>query len=316
MFTTCEKNSLWVGKTEYIIGTYSNNNGTPSFFIDETSAFLSYDENQVYAYAVPDTVSVVIGGIQVSNSSRNFLIDNDVKIEECTGTDCRGSDWVEQTEFRQGGSNFETDVLAVLVLDVSNSLAGNIDEVKSYAKDFAKTIVESSPNSYVGLVLFSDDIENFNGVFYGQDDLSTVYQLIDNYTNYQDRTTLYGACQAGLNMLNNTNLEGSKNLIMFTDGGDNNTDNPSSVKSQIESSAINRFAIGLEGTDFRKDELEDLASRKSNFEVANDISDLEESFKLIARQVSTIYQFVYKRSDQLLDESISIKFTFNVDKIE
>ena len=313
--TTCEKNSLWVGKTEYIIGTYSNSNGTPFFTIDETSPFLTYNSNEVFTYAVPDTVSIIIGGIQVANNTRSFTIDpSNVIIEECDTDDCRGSDWKEQTEFKQGQSNFQTDVVAVLVLDVSNSLQGNVDDVKDYAKDFAKTVVESSPNSYVGLVLFSDDIENFNATFYNASNLNQVYQNIDNYTNYQDRTTLYGACQVGINMLNNTLLEGSKNLVVFTDGGDNNTDNPNTVKSAIINSGINRFAIGLDGNDFRSDDLEDLASSRANFTVANDINDLQNAFESIGRQIATVYQFVYKRSDQLLDQSISVKFTFNVEK--
>ena len=59
----------------------------------------------------------------------------------------------------------------------------------------------------------------------------------------------------GINMLDTLEFIGSKSLIMFTDGGDNNTDNPQGVKDRIIASEILRFAIGLDGADFNKDAL-------------------------------------------------------------
>ena len=308
----CVETDVFVGNYEYIVAEYENYSGTPRLTVLETSSHLSYDPLSVSAEDNgAGDVNVIVDGIRVSNAFQNFSV-TEFSVQECNGDACDLGGWEDQFEFDQANSFQETDVIAVLVLDVSTSLGSNISNLKAYARDFAQAVVQSTPNSYVAVVMFSEEIEVFE--FQNEGGLATIWNQIDNYTLYESRTTLYGACQTGLSMLASTPLEGSKNLIVFTDGGDNNTDNPATVLSSIQSSDINRFAIGLEGEDFRRSELRSLASRGSNFVVAQTIEDLQDSFVAISRQVANVYRIQYDRSDQLLDNPIKIRFKLTIDQ--
>ena len=162
--------------------------------------------------------------------------------------------------------------------------------------------------------MFSEAIDTLG--FFDAGGLANINSFIDNYTNYGSRTTLYGACQVGINMLDAFSQKGVKTLIVFTDGGDNNTNNPQSVLSSIQSNSYPKYAIGLDGKDFRKDNLKQIASSSDNLFVAKNISDLKTAFDEVSNLVSTIYKFSYLRSKQTLDPSgIKIKFEFNVEKL-
>ena len=311
---SCEKVDVFVGNYEYIVAEYDNPRGTPELTILETSSHLSFDPASVTAVDNGQgDVNVIVDGIRISNAWNNFAVSA-FSVEECDGDNCALGGWEGQFEFDQDSSFQETDVMAVLVLDVSTSLGNNIADLKSYAKDFARTVVESTPNSYVSVVVFSEEIRVFP--FENEQGLQDIYNAIDGYTNYQARTTLYGACEVGLEVLNQVQFDGAKNLVVFTDGGDNNTDNPESVLTSIQASSINRFAIGLQGEDFNKSDLRALASGRSNFVVAQDFADLETAFRTISRQVANVYRIQYNRSDQLLDNPIKIRFKLEVEKEE
>lgn len=301
-------------RQKLILG-YANQNGiSPKVKVIKKSKRVSFDKKSPTAAKTDEqTVTIGLDDLRIGSKNRNYVIKNyQISETEKRGWFIRKKDWRVQAEFGRDDKNLQTNIVAVLVLDLSESLKGNIDKVKAYAKDFASTILNSSPNSYVGLVLFSKDIETYE--FQNKGGITQIKQNIDNYTKYKDRTTLFEASKRGLKMLKDTKLEGAKNLIIFTDGGDNNTDDPLIAKNQVTKSPYNRYAIGLKGRDFDKDALSDLASRKGNFVVAKNVKDLKDAFENIARQVATIYELDYKRSDQKLSQSIKTKYNFKVKK--
>ena len=101
---------------------------------------------------VDNGVDIVIPGVRIRTESSNYEITR-IKIEEkAAGEEC----FILQNEFNNAQSSFQTDIATVLVLDMSSSLSENIEELKEYAKNFATTVVNSSDNSQVAVVFFSD----------------------------------------------------------------------------------------------------------------------------------------------------------------
>lgn len=302
------------GSKQKLILSYTNESGnSPRASVLKSSKKVSFDDKSPSCKKTDEqTVTVNLNDLHIGTKRRNY----EIKSYQISESEKRGftrkKHWKVQAEFGRDDKNLKTNIVAVLVLDVSESLERNVDQVKNYAKDFAATILNSSPNSHVGLVLFSKDIETYD--FQNKNGLTQIRRNIDGYKQYKDRTTLYDASMVGIDMLKGSKLEGTKNLIIFTDGGDNNTDNPLVVKNKIMKSRVNRYAIGLKGRDFDKDNLEDLASRKANFVVAKNVKDLKDAFENIARQVATVYELDYKRSDQKLSRPIKIKYDFKVKK--
>ena len=308
---SCEKNPMYPGSNEFFTGEYTNIGGVPQFKFLEKSKFLEYDSISVVTESGGD-ITVGLHGIIISGKNHNYEV-TDIVISECqNGGGCSKGDFIVQSEFEASESSVKTDILAVLVIDVSSSLGNNVESIKVYAKYFASSLVANTDSSYVAVVMFSENIQVVS--FGNKDSISSIHTAIDNYTDYASRTTLYGACQTGLDLLDSTKLEGIKTLIVFTDGTDNNTDNPSSVKSSIMASAYPRFTIGVGEVDYNKDELKDLASKTSNYVEAKDFSDLENAFEFIGKQVTTIYQVSYTRGSQEITDPIHIKFKFAIDK--
>lgn len=308
LFSSCSRKN-------YLIIDYDNTTGkTPKSFYFQSSKNVDFDDDYPKANITDgQTVTITVKDLKIGDKNNNYGITK-YTISECITENgkCKDGDWRVQAEFDKEDSSLKTNINAVLVLDVSNSLEDNIGLVKSSAKNFARTILNSSPSSTVGLVLFSKEIKIIE--FEKKQGYNKLSSNIDNYTIYEDRTTLYEASMEGLRMLERSTHKGAKNLIIFTDGGDNNSDNPIQLKNKLLKSNINRFAIGLEGKDFDEKALKELATKNSNFVLAKSIDDLEAAFGNIAKQVKTVYKLDYKRSDQKLDRPIYIKYDFEIEK--
>ena len=308
---SCEKNPMYPGSNEYFTGEYTNIGGAPQFKFLEKSKFLEYDSISTLADSGGD-ITVSLHGVIISGKNNNYEVTN-IEISECmNGGSCSKSDFIVQSEFGATESSVKTDILAVLVVDVSESLGDNVESIKGYAKDFASSIVANTDSSYVAIVMFSENIQVV--AFGNKDSINSIHSQIDSYTEYASRTSLYAACQTGLDLLDSTKLEGKKTLIVFTDGTDNNTDNPTAVKASIMASTYPRFTIGVGEVDYNKDALKDLASKSSNYVEAKDFGDLENAFEFIGKQVTTIYQVSYTRGAQEITDPIHIKFKFDIDK--
>lgn len=289
------------------------NSGIPNV----TSTPIEENGNIFYESAFTESVSngvdVVIPGVRIRTETSNFEITR-IKIEEkATGESC----YVTQNEFNNAQTSFQTDIASVLVLDMSTSLSENIEDLKTYAKNFANTVVNSSANSTVAVVFFSDRDAILSTQFFTANDIQLLDFIIDNFNNSQERTALYQAVQTGIELLEDLEFDGIKSLVAFTDGGDNDSNNPSELLNQINSSEVEKFAIGLRGSDFQETGLSAIVNQPSNFVVADNIVALENIFRTVAKGVVSIYEIRYTRSDQLLSENekIEIRFSFETERI-
>jgi len=62
--------------------------------------------------------------------------------------------------------------------------------------------------------------------------------------------------------------------------------------------------------------LEKIASSERNCIVTNKEKKLEDVFTYIGRKVISKYDFVYVRSDQILNDSIQLKYEIDVERIK
>ncbi len=283
----------------------------PGADLSDQSKFISVDSASAVNIG-QNTIRISLNGVRVQSNRNNFEIKKVIISEREKG----GRKWEQQSEFSLNTSASKTDIASVLVLDMSTSLGGVVDNLKKYAKRFAHTIVEGTPNSKVAVIFFSTRSSIQSSIFYDATNIGLLDALIDGYSNYQDRTALFEATKTGLDLLDGLSFQGSKSLVVFTDGGDNDSNNPDNLKSTIGSSGIERFTIGLKGSDFDKDDLESIASDKGNSIVAKKESDLDDVFSQITKQVVSIYHIEYDRSDQILNKPIEILFEVELDKIK
>ena len=278
-----------------------------------TAGDLQYEE--VTAEAVSNGVEITLHDVRIRTPNQNYEIQAYRVSERRRGEEC----FQTQTEFSNDETSFTTDIASVLVLDMSASLAGTVNNLKEYAKNYAQTVVGSSLNSTVAVVFFSDRDAIQSTGFYTSSNIAQLLNQIDNYDDYQDRTALYQATQTGIELLENLDFDGQKSLVAFTDGGDNDSNNPSQLLQQIQAqTAIDIFAIGLRGNDFQESGLRDIVRSESNMTVADDASALQSIFESVSRGVVSVYTIRYIRSDQNLtrEEAIDIRLSFDAIPIQ
>ncbi len=298
---------------EYLTYSYYND-GTPTISADPTDTRGNISFDPAYARTVDNGVEITIPGVRIRSDDDNYEITRLQIDEKQAGESC----FTFQSEFTNDQSSFQTDIASVLVLDMSTSLESNIEDLKAYASNYASTVVNSSPKSTVAVVFFSDRDAIEATDFYTSANIGELNALIDNFTDYRERTALYQATQRGLDLLDALPFEGEKSLVAFTDGGDNDSNNPSQLLAGISASPVEKFAIGLRGADFQESGLRSIASANSNLVVADDIDVLENIFQIVGRGVISVYEIRYTRSDQLLtaDEAVEIRISTETAKIQ
>ncbi len=295
----CDLNDL----DHYIRANYTNY-GTPNISDISHSNDVEYDE--FFVQQTENDVEIQISGIRVNTDLD--LLDTDIHVRECDEMVCECEDWEEDSELSSTSNISKTNLVVSLVLDMSASMTDNMEDLKDYAKDFAKDILTQSNNNYVSVITFSEAIDTHG--FKNIEDLSDVEDAVDEFDDYGNKTKLYEAVAEGLASLQETQLEGHKTLVVFTDGQDNDSDNPNSLINQITNSDIPRFGIGLESNDYNASELAEITTAVTNVE---DAEDLENAFEQVNDQVQQVFDIKYKRSDQLLDQIIKINVGFDID---
>lgn len=309
----CEQNPLWVGKKEHLTFSYTYSNDlfgpTVNQYTKDKSSFIEYETINAIDLG-NGTVQITVSGVRVQSDRNNFEV-TDIEVYEKDGRK-----FESQNEFGSVSSSTKNDIAAVLVLDMSTSLSGLTNDLKTYAKNFIDIIVGGTVNSTVAVVFFSGKENIHTTGFYNSTNCQALKDSIDAFNDFQPRTALFQATLEGIALLDNLVFEGPKTLVIFTDGGDNDTDNPTQAKETISASSYYRVSIGLEGTDFDKEDLGEIATSTRDRVIAKKPEDLEKIFNDVAKQVSSVYQVTYARSDQNLDESIDIKFVFEVKKLD
>ena len=310
---SCEKWPLFVGAKEFLTVEYRNT-GTPevtSSAIDQ-SPFIEH--GSISAIPIGNgLVRITVDGIRVQSKQNNFQVDK-IRVYEKDRKKFQKQDEFSDPESEEN----KTNIASVLVLDMSNSIkgAGLDDDLKSYAKQYVDIIVNSTSESKVAVVFFSKKEHIQVTRFFDEMDAQQLKDEIDAYNDFVDGTALFEATLAGIELIENEPFDGAKTVVTFTDGGDNDSDNPGSKINQIQNSDILKISIGLKGNDFSKDDLLDVASSRAHCNIVNKSDKLEKTFRTVARQVVSVYKVQYDRSDQQLDDFIAIKFEFEVDRIK
>jgi len=301
-FLSCHKSHQ--NSSIYLYGTYTNYVGEqPTFTVDANKSTngVTYVSDTVFptVTVVGNRIRVLIRNVRLKLGGQGYIIDS-FNIQELNNVD---NQWHVQAEFQTTDTSNLTKLVTVLVLDMSSSIGADLSTLKYDAKDFCNTYLSHNTGS-IALVLFNNGIYSY--------DFSTsanyVNNIIDTFSNIKDFTTLYGAVETGLSMLDTFSQPvDNKVLIAFTDGGDNNTNSPNTALNSIKASPRDRYAIGVIGqTDYNSDALSNyIASAPSNFVQASNYSSLQNAFDKIYSLISSISQIEYDRTPQT--------FTNNVD---
>ena len=252
-------------------------------------------------------IVIQIPNIRLSDNNFNYIAQC-VTIEEHDPSRPAGDRWFEQTEFKNQRDFSETQIATMLCLDLSSSLGEDRETVKQYAIDFAQQIFENTNNeSYVGLVLFADTVITYpftNSIEDIEDALNT---FPAPELDAQTFTRLSDGIIAGLQALQQTNLDvADKVLVAFTDGNDNGSNNPTVNQQTIMDSTFPRYMIGLKGkgVEYNTNYLRNLASNDTYFAEAENAIDLQSSFNDINELIANIYAITYNRSTQSFTEGV------------
>lgn len=229
-----------------------------------------------------------------------------------------GGIWMSDAESGNATSNtkLDKDACFLLVLDESSSLGDDFYTVKQGTKVFIEEMYKASSegNIRIGIICFStmDDTKIFPITSLTYSSMVKMQGFIENQYNRRKATSMYYSINKGINMLDeyvnqivSSNEYENAHIITFTDGLDNTSQLEEEelyaaneiyqfVKNKlkttkIKNKLIDSWVIGVQGDDVQtvqldimKNQLESLASRKSQFIWLNNISDLIGTFSSIA----------------------------------
>jgi len=294
-FTTDEK------YTFELFGNYTNDNdNNPQFIIDEdlTDPFISFDGFPECIVLNSNSIQISLNNLSISGEGVNYAVES-VNVEEFVN-----DNWQSFVEFSSSYQK-QTEIVIVLVLDASNSLGYQFNNVKEFAKEFVNIIFNNSSEAMVGIAAFSTEIT----VFPISNNHPEILNNIDSIEQ-GEYTKMYDAMMEGINLLNQIVDADGYALVTFTDGIDNySTTNYTEVIFTLENSNIKSFTMGLEGNGgIDETILEALAVNSNEFEIVSSVTDLQNTFQLFAQSVSNVYRINYIRNNQIISEPREIKF--------
>lgn len=264
------------------------------------------------------------GGFPEGTSFTKVIIDN-FRIIDANANNYT-IDQIKAFEFRQDANQFREDVeftmsfsqsddiAVVLVLDRSESLGNDFENVQNYASEFVDRVFTERPNAEMGIVDFADDIRSFP--------LSKDRNALKSYIRGIRKgkfTTLYEAVDRGIDMLFQSRAQ-SRVLIIFTDGADNNsgpTFTPEFLLNKMRSDRnqykITSFAIGLEGKgDISRTVLQNLSSNGGIAEFPANATQLRSVFNKLSSVISNVYNLTYLRNRQVIPRNAPRKLRFDI----
>ncbi|MEK6480317.1 vWA domain-containing protein [Catalinimonas sp. 4WD22] len=284
---------------------------------------ISFDEKNT-SNAIRIDFDKNFGGSAVGNTFTEVVIDNFRIIDNSNYnyeiTDIRAyehrdelNDWKEDVEFRMEYETIE-DLSVVLVLDRSESLGEDFENVKQYASNFVTQIFAETDQLQVGVVDFADDVNMLP--------LTSNASVVNDYiTNLEQGrfTTLYEAVNMGVKSLSEVDAE-AKAVIIFTDGTDNNS-NPeyspqflsNKIKESEGNSKIISFTIGLEGKGgVDREVLNALTLNGGVATFPNSVNELERVFENFSSGIANVYNLTYTRNRQPIPKESPVKLRFNI----
>ncbi len=269
---------------------------------------VKYDATMFTPEIVNNTMVIRIPNIRLIGNDFNYTAQC-VTIEEFDESRPSSDRWFEQTEFKNQEEFSETNLATMLCLDVSSSLGEDREKVKQYAIDFAEQVLggTTSSTSFVGLTLFADTVITYPFT----NELSDIINAINSFPypdlDAQTFTRLSDGILAGLEALEETQVEvDDKVLVAFTDGNDNGSNNPTGNQQAIMESSFPRYMIGLKGKglEYNTNYLKSLASNDRSFVEAENVDELQESFNDINELIANIYTIIYNRSPQTFNKDV------------
>ena len=315
--TGCKKDCVSPSGEFSLYLDYSNDLGTnPSIEYDpRSSGEIKIDFSQTFTgNAVSNNlVEVVIDNVRIiDDRNRNYEITEVITFEaEEDNSDC---EWREDKEFRMYFEQIE-DLEVVLVLDASESLGENFDEVIEYSNSFVDQIFSTSQTTNISIVVFSDSVQNSNWF-----STPTQAQSYINSISQGRFTTMYEAIDRGINLLASDSAEG-RAILVFTDGNDNNSGpqyNTDYLLNKVESIPgvpISIFTIGFQG-DVDRNVLELLAVNNGVSAFPSSQRDLEKVFDSFSKAISNVYRLRYERNGQEIGASDPRKLRIEFEAIE
>jgi hypothetical protein len=297
----------------YIYGEYTNYNGqAPTFTISgsETSPYIAYSTPDVQTVPTSqgNRIRIRIPNVKIKIDNTNYALTA-VQVEEK-----KADGWAKQEEFNIVDISTKNKLAVAMVLDMSSSLGNDVTTVKSSANQFTNDFLNPGYGS-LGLVLFSENITAYNFTT----SASTTNLRINQYTDFKNATTLYGAMYKGIQMLDTFSAPVDKKILLtFTDGGDNNTNNPTTVRSNILNSNYERYIIGLRGKggDYIESDLKSLVQKPENFIGADNINSVNQAFNSIYKSLTTTSVIQYFRTTQTftlgVDPPIKVRLKLTV----
>lgn len=261
---------------------------------------------------------ITIPGIRVRDGENNYTIE-EFFIEE--KTNLNDACFKIDGEFNLNFTAEVPNIASVLVLDMSTSLGALVDDIKTYAKDYATTIVNTTVASKVAVVFFSAKENIVTTDFYDSSNIEDLNNQIDDFEDYQSRTALFLATKNGIDLLDNEDFEGEKSLVIFTDGNNNDTPNANQVLDEIKTSLTPKFVIGLgptTGVDALDTSVLSQLSGNNSPIVAADSTALEDVFRIAKQSVTSVANLEYRRSNVTFnsDEAIEIRIRLETKIIE
>lgn len=300
-----DKDDAIVLRFEYT--NYQGQEPTAKIVPTRTDERVQYDELSFTPTVEGNKMVIRIPNIRLSDNDFNYTAQC-VVIEELDETRPANDRWFEQTEFKNQEEFSQTKLATQLCIDVSSSLGEDRDQVKQYAVDFASQVLNNNNGeSYVGLTLFADTVITYP--FTNQ--LSDIITAINGFPypelNAQTFTRLSDGIIAGLDAIEQADLDvDDRVLVAFTDGNDNGSNNPSANQARIMDSTVPRYMIGLKGKglEYNTNYLKGLASSENYFVEAEDAVELQQRFNDINELIANIYTVIYNRSTQTFDPDL------------
>ncbi|MDP8219979.1 MAG: vWA domain-containing protein, partial [Candidatus Stygibacter frigidus] len=284
----------------YLYGEYTNTTGTnPEFtLIDElTDNEVYFDGQPEFVVDVPG-ITLTMNNLSIYEGDENYHID-DMEVEEKVS-----DEWIWYPEFEVGFDNLTT-LGVVLVLDVSNSLGDDFDDVLAYAVEFVQVVVENSKDVQIGVVSFSNTLQFIEPGA----DISEIEDFISNQ-QMGVYTKLYDAIEMGIDLLSDLEVDG-KALVTFTDGRDNySVLTPDELEVNLNDAGIRSYTMGLEGNGGVDEMVLDELAVNGQYRLTSSKSDLRKIFQFFAESVSNVYQISYRRSSQVIANPRQIRFKF------
>ena len=310
--SACQKSSLFIGNDEFVIVSYENLS-RPEVTLLDRSQFITFNIDALTAFETATGASgIAMDDIRVIDRKDRMRSIAGISVEECPQLDCRNGEWEQIFVGSETGFALDNNIMAVLVIDMNATLGLDAAQTKQTIKSFIEDLYSISTETLIGIVAYNDKVRTLGLRTF--EEKNEVYQFIDGLNTSGTYSGMYESCQRAIDILDGTVFRGAKNLILFTDEGDE-TSIGAILKEEVLAARVARRVVALDGTLFtEKDnqEMAELAQSAENYRLVGDQANLATAFSDLAEQMRQTERFVFERPGDFVDRPRLIRFTFNL----